>query len=200
MPTLTVRLRDRQVAYAQIVKPETRIGRDPLCDVAIDNPAVSRVHAAVRVEKGDVVVVDCDSANGLHVNGVATKWQVLKDGDVIQIAKFTITYEAAGSPSIAELSTVQPAAAPNTAEPINPDGTMHMSTEDIQRLVRSYDPEIGPLAAPLPRSPTKAARRKGAPTEISPAPLSKERRLIVVMGAAILILIVLIVVLALKKS
>jgi predicted component of type VI protein secretion system len=200
MPSLTVRLRDRQVAYAKIEKSETRIGRDPLCDVAIDNPAVSRIHAALRIEGNDVVVVDCDSANGLLVNSVATKWQVLKDGDVIQIAKFHITYETAGSPSLAELVRLAPAVAPDDRQPINPEGTVHMSTEDIQRLARTHDPEIGAIAASLVRARSKPAKNAASSTAIMPTPVSKERRLIVVMSAAILLLVIIVVILALKKS
>ncbi|MBI3073196.1 MAG: FHA domain-containing protein [Deltaproteobacteria bacterium] len=199
MPSLTVRLRDRQVAHAQIVKAETRIGRDPLCDVAIDNAAVSRVHAALRIEGNDAVIVDCDSANGILVNGVATKWQVLKDGDVIQIAKFHITYAASGAPSIAELARMKPAEPAASPDTINPDGTVHMSSGEIQKLMRSYDPEIGGIAAPLKRPASTAARAPASQTAIMQTPVSKERRLIIAMSIAILVLIVIVVALALKK-
>jgi pSer/pThr/pTyr-binding forkhead associated (FHA) protein len=62
------------------------IGRGPGCDISLPNPAVSRTHAAVRVEGTTVVVEDLGSANGTAVNGEPIdSARRLANGDVIEV-------------------------------------------------------------------------------------------------------------------
>src|SRR6185503_20115076 len=47
------------------------IGRGEECEVAINHPSVSRVHAEIRpIGDGRYEIVDLGSANGVRVNGV----------------------------------------------------------------------------------------------------------------------------------
>ena len=62
------------------------IGREAgQCDIAIQDSNVSRVHAWVTVEKGEVVVIDRGSTNGTFVNNLRVEKAKLKPGDVIQL-------------------------------------------------------------------------------------------------------------------
>lgn len=45
------------------------IGRDPQCDVVLDDRMVSKVHARVSAAPGRVEVIDANSANGVWVSG-----------------------------------------------------------------------------------------------------------------------------------
>jgi len=45
------------------------IGRDPACDIHIPDPVVSRQHAEVIFRDGKWWIQDCNSANGISVNG-----------------------------------------------------------------------------------------------------------------------------------
>ncbi len=74
----------------EISKEGLKIGRDPAkCDIVIDDPHVSREHAWVGEENGDIVVKDLASANGTFLNtmGHQVKTEVLKPGDIIIIGK-----------------------------------------------------------------------------------------------------------------
>jgi len=67
-----------------------KIGRDPAkCDIVIDNPHVSREHAWIGEEGGNVVVKDLASANGTFLNtmGHQVTSEVLKPGDIVIIGK-----------------------------------------------------------------------------------------------------------------
>ena len=65
---------------------ETVIGRSPACHVTIDDPLVSRRHAAVRITQDKAVVEDLGARNGLQVNGKKIDGtQGLVDGDRIRI-------------------------------------------------------------------------------------------------------------------
>jgi pSer/pThr/pTyr-binding forkhead associated (FHA) protein len=61
------------------------IGRGEDCDIAVDDPGVSRRHAIVKPGRGGFVVTD-ESANGTFVNGARMVGaQTLKHGDVLGI-------------------------------------------------------------------------------------------------------------------
>ena len=60
----------------------TRIGRSPLCEVTIDDPAISREHAVIEVGEEGAVLRDLGSRNGLRVNGkkvVGDVWLAAND-------------------------------------------------------------------------------------------------------------------------
>lgn len=46
------------------------VGRDPGCDLSAADPELSRQHARVRPSTGGAQVVDLQSANGIHIDGV----------------------------------------------------------------------------------------------------------------------------------
>ncbi len=68
------------------------IGREQgQCDVVISDPNVSRVHAWVTVEKGEVVVIDRGSTNGTFVNNTKVEKTKLKSGDIIHLGQKCLT-------------------------------------------------------------------------------------------------------------
>jgi len=52
-----------------VPRGSTTIGRDPACEVVLDDPLVSKRHARIETTGGTVEVVDLGSANGLLVDG-----------------------------------------------------------------------------------------------------------------------------------
>jgi two-component system, cell cycle response regulator len=63
-----------------------RIGRDATCQVILDDPHISRVHAEIFFRNGNQIVIrDAGSTNGIFVNGKRVTEQVLGDGDKILI-------------------------------------------------------------------------------------------------------------------
>jgi pSer/pThr/pTyr-binding forkhead associated (FHA) protein len=69
------------------------IGRAPLNQIVIDNPAVSAQHAILARVAGSYRLKDLNSTNGIQINGVPVTDAELKDGDKIRfgpvIAVFT---------------------------------------------------------------------------------------------------------------
>jgi pSer/pThr/pTyr-binding forkhead associated (FHA) protein len=101
-PVLVLRLKDREVGRWEMDRPRLRIGRTPDNDIVIDNLAVSRLHATIEEEKGVYVIQDCDSLNGIEVNGTRMKRSILADGDEISIAKHTILFRVPSGHAVFE--------------------------------------------------------------------------------------------------
>lgn len=65
---------------------ENSIGRDPMCDVHLNDPSVSKLHAQIVIDARGVHIVDLDSKNGTTVRGnVITGRTPLDDGDEIGV-------------------------------------------------------------------------------------------------------------------
>jgi hypothetical protein len=79
------------------VDKEMRIGRSRDCDLVIQSPRVSRVHALLFWQAGDPYVRDLVSQNGVFVNGAQVREVGLKDGDELTIGPFTCTYRKLGA-------------------------------------------------------------------------------------------------------
>ncbi len=61
-----------------------RIGRErSICEIVLDNPKVSRLHAEVVAIDGKVLLIDRNSSNGTYVNDQKIEKRYLKDGDII---------------------------------------------------------------------------------------------------------------------
>lgn len=88
---LTVTVNEQTKAY---VLPEqgVKIGRDPgQCQLALQDPNVSSLHAFIACRKGQWVLQDMNSTNGTFVNGAKISTVGLKSGDRI---KFGTTVQA----------------------------------------------------------------------------------------------------------
>ena len=71
---------------------ELSVGRDPKCDVFLNDMTVSRLHASIDVKPDGCVIRDENSFNGVWVNNRAIEACSLQPGDVIQIGAFCLVY------------------------------------------------------------------------------------------------------------
>jgi pSer/pThr/pTyr-binding forkhead associated (FHA) protein len=71
--------------------PQITIGREG-SDIVLDNPQVSRNHAAIERANGRHLLRDVGSTNGTFVNGQRITQHTLSPGDVIQIGAFKLVY------------------------------------------------------------------------------------------------------------
>jgi hypothetical protein len=74
--------------------PVTRIGRGTDSDLRIDDPGVSRHHAEIRRQGGDVTVVDAGSTNGVVVDGQQVEQARLSDGARIVLGNTTVVFHS----------------------------------------------------------------------------------------------------------
>jgi hypothetical protein len=94
MPKITVMMDGVVHSEVTLTKERTSIGRRPYNDVVIENLTVSGEHAAL-VKTGDQVTVeDLHSTNGTYIDGKAIKRQILQHGDVMDMGKFKVRFEA----------------------------------------------------------------------------------------------------------
>jgi pSer/pThr/pTyr-binding forkhead associated (FHA) protein len=89
------------------------IGRGTDCQLALDDPLVSRRHAVLRVDEDGALFEDLGSRNGAFLNGLrVTELEALHDGDVIRIGSQDLIYyetdETASSAPSARRVTTQP--------------------------------------------------------------------------------------------
>ena len=83
-------------------RPMVSVGRRARNDVALDDLTVSAEHALIRTRGASSTLHDLDSRNGTLVNGKPVRQCVLRDGDVIEIGAYRLTYSC-GRPAQANL-------------------------------------------------------------------------------------------------
>jgi Protein of unknown function (DUF3662)/FHA domain len=75
-----------------ITTPLVILGRGTDCDLRLVDPGVSRHHAEIRVEDGEVVLVDLGSTNGTFVNGQPVRRVALTDGTRVTLGRTTLVF------------------------------------------------------------------------------------------------------------
>jgi hypothetical protein len=68
------------------------VGRDPNCDLFLNNMTVSREHAIIERDGGRIVVRDNDSLNGTWVDGKIVNEAELCEGSLLQIGTFSMQF------------------------------------------------------------------------------------------------------------
>ncbi len=77
-------------------QPEVFIGRDPAkCQIVLNDPEVSSVHAVIRKNKITCVLEDLQSANGTILNGKRINQKEITNGDEFIIGSTTFTVKIA---------------------------------------------------------------------------------------------------------
>lgn len=73
-------------------KERLGVGRDPANQIVINDPSVSREHAAIVAVGNDHILEDLGSANGTFVNGTRMPRRILQHGDVVEFGAFNLRY------------------------------------------------------------------------------------------------------------
>ncbi|MFH1228461.1 MAG: FHA domain-containing protein [Planctomycetota bacterium] len=105
-------------------KDTVLIGRDPTCDVKIDNPGVSRHHAKIEKQNDAYVLSDLDSGNGTFVKGEKITKHYLNDGEEIAIWNYSIFFKIP--------KTAQEAAAKFDVKKIDPEHTIALNVKQLE--------------------------------------------------------------------
>lgn len=74
------------------LNPPITIGREEDNDIQLNDERVSRVHAKIQEDRGQVILTDLNSTNGSRVNGHPVQLRVLRPGDHLQIGRCTLLY------------------------------------------------------------------------------------------------------------
>ncbi|MDR1422524.1 MAG: FHA domain-containing protein [Coriobacteriales bacterium] len=71
------------------------IGRDPKCDIFLNNMTVSRKHSIIERLGGKIVVRDNASLNGTWVDGKIVNEAELEEGTLLQVGTFSMRFSCA---------------------------------------------------------------------------------------------------------
>ncbi len=99
VPVLVVRKGVEVGERFYLEKPELTIGRDPESDIFLNDVTVSRMHARLHIDGGEVTIVDAGSLNGTYVNNEVVGDALLASGDSVQIGRFQMVFVTGGGPS-----------------------------------------------------------------------------------------------------
>ena len=141
MAKMTISIDGVAIKDIELTKERTTLGRRPYNDIVIDNLAVSGEHAVFVVRNQQVEIEDLNSTNGTYVNGKAIRQELLQPGDVVEIARYRITFE-------------------NLA----PQGA---GSKELNAMLAAYS--VPPKSAPSPAArPAPAPTPASAPTYAAP--------------------------------
>ena len=74
------------------VDREWSLGRSQLCDVVLEDPTVSNLHAVIRWENGYWEIQDNHSTNGVSLNGKKVSRAVFENSDVLTIGNIKMIF------------------------------------------------------------------------------------------------------------
>lgn len=87
MAELLVQAPDQPPRRVPLTRPEMRLGRSADCEIVIDDPGVSRVHARLVKEGGGWAIEDLESRNGTFVNEAPVRRARLEPGDRARLGR-----------------------------------------------------------------------------------------------------------------
>jgi hypothetical protein len=147
------------------------LGRDPGCDIVLNDTKCSRRHAVVEDGPEGLVVRDTASANGVYVNGRKVDKAVLKAGDLVRLGEVQLKLvEQVGetvvmAPDDLELRTVAEIRPPEPALPLSEALRVTPRPPERPAPVRPPEPHL-PVTRPVePRR--RPAVRAGRPATVS---------------------------------
>lgn len=75
-----------------------KIGRAQDCSIVLNSNKVSKYHALLIVKGNRAAILDTDSSNGVFVNGILIKKQLLNTSDKIEMGEHTFSMESGATP------------------------------------------------------------------------------------------------------
>ncbi len=156
------------------------LGRDPGCDVVLNDTKCSRRHAVVEEGLEGVVVRDTASANGVYVNGRRVDKAPLAPGDVLRLGEVQLKLvEQIGetvvmAPEDLEFRTAESPRPPEAALPLAE--ALMVTPRPPERPAPVRPPAADPRRLPESRPPTdtrtveprpRAAARPGRPATVT---------------------------------
>jgi hypothetical protein len=161
--------------------PKAVLGRDPTCDVVLNDTKCSRRHAFVEQSGHRLVVRDANSANGIYVNGRRVDKTVLAPGDTVRLGDVELRV-------LADLGATVVAAPDDLPVAGSPD-----DGADAPRS-RPPSPAPHPRRAPLPpaarlsaaaAAPSPVAAPRAGGGRVTPSPDAPERPLTITLLAGL---------------
>lgn len=152
---------DKGRVYRDLQIPVT-IGREEGNGLRLNDERVSRYHAKIQVEDGDIILTDLDSTNGTRVNGAAIQIRRLRPGDQVSIGRSMLLYGTMEEIAARRAATI-PAGGGAQAQTIRADEMARAivpipptDPDATHRAWSAFDDDQPPLPQKL--TPAQAAR------------------------------------------
>lgn len=153
---------DKGRVFRDLPIPVT-IGREEGNALRLNDERVSRYHAKVQVEDGDIILTDLDSTNGTRVNGSAIQIRRLRPGDQVSIGRSMLLFgtmeEIAARRAAAVPATGEAQAQTIRADELAAAAAGRVAVPEAEQTVKTwtaFDEDIPPLPQKL--TPAQAAR------------------------------------------
>ncbi len=116
----------------QLTEAETFVGRDSKkCQIILNDPEVSTVHAVIRKNGGEIILEDLNSSNGTILNGERINRSQLSPGDEFVIGGTSFTLEVRSELLDAEAERLMPV-----------ESNQVIETEEIEEEEMSLDDAV----------------------------------------------------------
>ncbi len=92
IPKVIVFDENEKISEHELSEDKTWMGRDASSSIHLNQQSVSRRHALITQENGNVWISNLNSINGTQVNSKPVLRRVLLDGDVIRVANFLLLF------------------------------------------------------------------------------------------------------------
>lgn len=144
---LEVKYPDKPAHEVELKGTLAVIGRDPSCDLVVNDERCSRRHAVLEITPTGLQVRDAGSANGVFVNGKKRERSSLVAGDLVRLGEVILK-----------------------VLPDGPAGTVVMAPDDLVELGPPPSPSVpaGPVALGTEARSVPAAKREASR---APAPV-----------------------------
>jgi predicted component of type VI protein secretion system len=154
MASVTVIFGGKEEKTYQLDKSRLVVGREPKCDIQIDNLGISREHCAFSQRGEAYLIQDLNSSNGTYVNGKKITEHFLNNDDEIIIGKYKLVFK----------NTAQQPAKEQKEEAPVPDtlNTYVMDGPKIQQQLEKMRSGKSPADVPVPKPPVGATAREYA--------------------------------------
>jgi len=94
MASVTIRILEgleRGRVFAALPTPVS-IGREDENDIQLNDDRISRFHAKIQDDAGQIILTDLESTNGTRVNGHPVQMRVLQPGDLVNIGRCVLLF------------------------------------------------------------------------------------------------------------
>jgi FHA domain len=160
---------DLQIDPVTIVSEGLLIGRVPTCELLLNHPSVSRLHAGITNSEGEFFIRNLRLSNPIMLNGVKLEaYEALADGDVLGVGPFALNISFAQGNLVLRVS-LQIAAAPS-------DAVIRREASGLWELATTHQLELpnNPPSAPLPAD---APHKKQPPPRTAKAAVASTKAL-----------------------
>jgi len=145
---------DLQVDPVTIVAEGILVGRLPTCELLLNHPSVSRLHAGVTSSDGDFYIRNLRPGNPIMLNGARLEeYEALADGDVIGVGPFALNVHFAQGALVISVSLQIAATAGDAVTRREASGMWELPT--TMNLELPSTPSEGEPAQPKKPAPQK---------------------------------------------